>query len=73
MKSTQLLTVSASLRLLAAARALTASFISTCNHAAARLRPIPATMLTLSVLACSTASAQTAHLSQVQTVLNTPS
>jgi sugar lactone lactonase YvrE len=30
-------------------------------------------MLTLSVLACSTASAQTAHLSQVQTVLNTPS
>jgi streptogramin lyase len=73
MTFTQLQPAFLSRRLLAAARAHTASFVSMCRHAAACLRSLPAMLLTFGVLSGTTASAQTARLSQVQTVLNIPS
>jgi streptogramin lyase len=70
---TQRLSASASSGLLTAARALTVSFVSKCCIAAARLVPL-ATMLLASGAVCTfSASAQTAHLSQTQIVLNLPS
>jgi len=72
MNFAQLRSARMSLPLLATTRALTASFNSICRHAAACLRTLPAVALVIGALSGSTASAQTAHLSQTQTVLNLP-
>ena len=72
MNLTQLRSASRGLRFRIAARALTASFVSICNHAADSLRSVLNLLLAFTVLSCSIASAQTAHLSQAQIVLNLP-
>ena len=70
---TQLRSVFKNPGLLIAARAVTAPIVSMCRIAATRLRPVPAMLLAFGMFSSSMALAQTAHLSQTQTVLNLPS
>jgi len=72
MKTSRFPSTSISNRLLVTVRVLTAPF-AICRHAAARWRPLEAMLLSITLLCVSIASAQTAHLSQTQTVLNIPS